>query len=163
MLALATGPGIGDRHQQQDQRPTAERHPEAPRPPLDLVVRRRELLERAEQQPVSLPLESLEIAVDEPVECERGRCLLERGDVIMVAEGLDVFRTPVPPPLAGTRLRDSRIREQTGCHLVAWQTQDGMRINPPPNEVIPDVPGTEIILVGTTEAEQAFLARYGRR
>jgi voltage-gated potassium channel len=89
--------------------------------------------------------------------------LLDRGDVVMVAEGLDVFRTRVPPPLAGTPLRESGIREQTGCHLVAWRDGDGMAINPAPELRIPDRPGAEIILVGTTEAEQRFIRLYGRR
>jgi voltage-gated potassium channel len=89
--------------------------------------------------------------------------LLDRGDVVMVAEGLDVFRTQVPPPLAGTPLRESGIREQTGCHLVAWRDGDGMAINPAPELRIPDRPGAEIILVGTTEAEQRFIRLYGRR
>jgi voltage-gated potassium channel len=89
--------------------------------------------------------------------------LLERGDIVMVAEGLDVFRTAVPPTLAGVRLRNSRIRERTGCHLVAWRGGDGMVINPPPEARIPEANGAEIILVGTTEAEQNFLRLFRRR
>jgi voltage-gated potassium channel len=89
--------------------------------------------------------------------------LLQRGDVVMVAEGLDVFRTQVPEALAGRPLRESGIRERTGCHLVAWQTGDGMVINPPPDEPIPEVPGAELILVGTTEAEQRYIRKFGRR
>jgi voltage-gated potassium channel len=89
--------------------------------------------------------------------------LLERGDVVMVAEGLDVFRTPIPGALAGRALRDSRIRERTGCHLVAWQTGDGMVINPPPDARIPTDGDGEIILVGTTEAEQKFMRLFDRR
>jgi voltage-gated potassium channel len=88
--------------------------------------------------------------------------LLERGDVVMVAEGLDVFRTRIPSDLAGRPLKLSRIRERTGCHLVAWQTADGMVINPPPDATIPTDGGAEIILVGTTEAEQKFMRLLGR-
>jgi voltage-gated potassium channel len=89
--------------------------------------------------------------------------LLERGDVVMVAEGLDVFRTPVPETLAGRTLRASGIRERTGCHLVAWQTGDGMVINPPPDQRIPEDSDAELILVGTTEAEQRYMRKFGRR
>jgi voltage-gated potassium channel len=89
--------------------------------------------------------------------------LLQRGDVVMVAEGLDVFRTRVPETLAGRTLRASGIRERTGCHLVAWQTGNGMVINPPPDELIPKAPDAELILVGTTEAEQRYLRKFGRR
>jgi voltage-gated potassium channel len=89
--------------------------------------------------------------------------LLERGNVVMVAEGLDVFRTEVPGELAGRPLRESRIRERTGCHVVAWR--DGaaaMEINPMPEQRIPASPGSELILVGTTEAEEKFIRRFGR-
>jgi voltage-gated potassium channel len=88
--------------------------------------------------------------------------LLERGDVVMVAEGLDVFRTPVPADLAGVPVRESRIRERTGCHLVAWQIGDEMVINPPPDATIPERDNGEIILVGTTEAEQKFMRLYAK-
>jgi voltage-gated potassium channel len=89
--------------------------------------------------------------------------LLERGDVVMVAEGLDVFRTPIPEALAGRLLRYSQIREKTGCHLVAWRTGNGMVINPAPDASIPESPDAELILVGTTEAEREFHRRYTRR
>ncbi len=85
---------------------------------------------------------------------------LEGGDIVMVAEGLDLFRVPVPPELLGVRLRDSRIRQDTGCHLVAFQTEDGVRTNPPPDSGIPATPGSEMILVGTTHDEQRFMERY---
>jgi voltage-gated potassium channel len=89
--------------------------------------------------------------------------LLERGDVVMVAEGLDVFRTRVPTTLAGRPLRESEIREKTGCQLVAWQAGDGIVINPDPAATIPTSPGAELILVGTTEAERKFLRLHDRR
>jgi voltage-gated potassium channel len=89
--------------------------------------------------------------------------LLERGDVVMVAEGLDVFRTRVPPSLAGRALRESGIREKTGCQLVAWQAGDGIVINPDPTAAIPTAADAELILVGTTQAEQKFLRMHGRR
>jgi voltage-gated potassium channel len=89
--------------------------------------------------------------------------LLEHGDVVMVAEGLDVFRTRVPAALAGRPLNESGIRERTGCQLVAWQAGDGIVINPDPTTPIPTGPDAELILVGTTEAEQKFLRLHGRR
>jgi voltage-gated potassium channel len=87
--------------------------------------------------------------------------LLQRGDVVMVAEGLDLFRLATPAELAGVTLGESRIRERTGCHLVAWQKGDHMVINPPPDARIPTDDG-EIILVGTTEAEEKFMRLYPR-
>lgn len=89
--------------------------------------------------------------------------LMERGDVVMVAEGLDVFRTAVPAALSGRALKDSGIRERTGCHLVAWQVDGQMVINPPPDARIPEPGDAELILVGTTTAEEKFLKLFARR
>jgi len=86
--------------------------------------------------------------------------VLEGGDVVMVAEGLDLFRVPVPPRLRGVALRDSRIRQDTGCHVVALQDGEGVRTTPSPDEPLPSNPDTELILVGTTEAEQRFMKRH---
>jgi Trk K+ transport system NAD-binding subunit len=87
--------------------------------------------------------------------------VLEGGDIVMVAAGLDLFRVPVPPALRGVRLRDSRIREDTGCHVVAFQEGDGVRTNPPPYASIPSDPDGELILVGTTGNEHRFNERFG--
>lgn len=87
--------------------------------------------------------------------------ILEGGDIVMVAEGLDLFRVPVPPDLRGVRLRDSHIREKTGCHVVAFQDDLGVRTNPPPEAAIPTTPAGELILVGTTGDEQRFMKRFG--
>lgn len=86
--------------------------------------------------------------------------VLEKDDVVMLAEGLDVFRHPVPQALAGTRLVDSRIRETTGCSVVAISTANGQTINPPADQVLE--PGSELILIGTTEGERQFVERFGR-
>jgi len=84
--------------------------------------------------------------------------LLEQGDLVMVAEGLDVFRVPVPPRLVGKTLRESGIRETTGCSVIAVSADGEMTINPPPDTVLPE--NAELILVGTTENERTFLAKY---
>ncbi len=77
----------------------------------------------------------------------------------MLAEGLDVFRYTVPRALAGSALAATRIREATGCSVVAVQTGGGTEINPPADRVLPA--GGELILVGTTDAERAFVRRFG--
>ncbi|HEX7240530.1 MAG TPA: NAD-binding protein, partial [Longimicrobiaceae bacterium] len=81
--------------------------------------------------------------------------VLERGDVVMLAEGLDVFRHPVPPSLAGRPLAGTGIREQTGCSVVALETDGVALINPPPDAPLPAA--AELILIGTTEAERRFV------
>ncbi|MCU0787945.1 MAG: NAD-binding protein, partial [Verrucomicrobia bacterium] len=45
--------------------------------------------------------------------------LLQRGDVLMVAEGLDVFKVTMPEALGGRSIADSNVRQETGCTIVA--------------------------------------------
>lgn len=85
--------------------------------------------------------------------------ILEKDDIVMVAEGLDVFRTPVPPMLAGRTLRSSNVRELTGCSIVAVE-QDGISVvNPDPDEPLPPDPA-ELIVIGSTDAERTFLKTF---
>jgi len=86
--------------------------------------------------------------------------VLERGDVVMLAEGLDVFRHPVPPALAGRPLAQTRIREESGCSVVALERKGVAQINPSPEEPLPL--DAELILIGTTQAERRFVERFGR-
>jgi len=84
--------------------------------------------------------------------------LLDRSDVLMVAEGLDVFRVPIPAALAGRRLADVDLRRKTGCTLVAWQRGGDMHLNPDPHQPLPAE--AELILIGTVAAETAFLEQF---
>jgi voltage-gated potassium channel len=78
--------------------------------------------------------------------------------VVMLAEGLDVFRYETPHGLAGRTVQESGIRESTGCSVVAIETPAGVLINPPPDTVIPEV--SELILIGTTDGERQFIHRF---
>jgi voltage-gated potassium channel len=84
--------------------------------------------------------------------------LLDRSDVLMVAEGLDVFRVPIPAELAGRTLAQADIRRKTDCTVVAWQTGEEMTLNPDPHMPMPD--DAVLILIGTVAAEKEFLERY---
>ena len=83
---------------------------------------------------------------------------LKRSTVLLIEEGLDVFKLEVPAELAGKTVRESAIRERTGCSLVAISTDRGMEIVPHPDETIPA--GADILLIGNIEAEERFLAVY---
>ncbi|NNF28883.1 MAG: potassium channel protein [Gemmatimonadetes bacterium] len=87
--------------------------------------------------------------------------VVERDDLVMVAEGLDLFRVPVPEELRGIALRACRIREDTGCHVVAVQDQGIVHPGPSPAKPLPTKTGSELILVGTTENEVRFRERFG--
>ncbi len=84
--------------------------------------------------------------------------LLKRSKILMVAEGLDLFRVKVPTPLAGLSIAESSIRERTGCSVVALGRGKGMQLVPGPDEVL--APGAEILLIGSLEAEERFLELY---
>jgi Trk K+ transport system NAD-binding subunit len=85
--------------------------------------------------------------------------LLRRSDVVMVAEGLDVFRLRVPPALARKTIAASGIRQRSGCTVIAVNANSAMRINPDPGDPLP--PEGEMILIGTAEEENQFLRLFG--
>lgn len=87
--------------------------------------------------------------------------LLERGDILMVAEGLNVLRVKIPESLAGKTIAESAIRQDTGCTVVALELDEETRINPDPHEPMPA--GADIIIIGDSESEQRFLHHYGSK
>ena len=86
--------------------------------------------------------------------------LLQRSKILMVAEGLDLFKVPIPASLAGQTIAESSIRERTGCSVVAIQTERGMEVIPDPFETLPS--DADIVLIGTAKAEGRFLELYGK-
>ena len=84
--------------------------------------------------------------------------LLERGNTLMVAEGLDVFKVKMPPSLVGKTIATSSIRRNTGCTVIALDIDRELQINPDPAQSLPAE--GEIILIGSTEAENRFLEMY---
>jgi Trk K+ transport system NAD-binding subunit len=83
---------------------------------------------------------------------------LKRSDILMVAEGLDVFRIKTPPPLVGKLIRDTSIRRDTGCNIIAVHSDGQSHINPESHVVLK--PNSELVLIGTDEAENCFLKLY---
>jgi voltage-gated potassium channel len=87
--------------------------------------------------------------------------ILHRSDVLMVAEGLDFFKIKVPHTLANRTLAQTTLRRATGCTVVALSTEEGMVVNPDPHMPLPA--NAEMVLIGTTDAENRFLDRYGKQ
>lgn len=83
---------------------------------------------------------------------------LEPSKILMVAEGLYLFEVKVPHKLCGSTLEESSIRERTGCSVVAIHGRGGVEAVSNPATVLEE--GTEIVLVGTAEAEKRFLEAY---
>ena len=84
--------------------------------------------------------------------------LLKPVDVLMLAEGLNVFRAGVHDTLAGKTLAESQIRARAGCSVIAINHDGRMINNPAPHIRLDD--GDELIMIGTEEAEKRFLKEY---
>ena len=84
--------------------------------------------------------------------------LLQRIDILLLAEGLHIFRVDTPPELAGQQLGESGIRGQTGCTVVAVGEADHFSCNPGREAVLK--PRGELVLIGDAAAESRFLKRY---
>jgi voltage-gated potassium channel len=83
---------------------------------------------------------------------------LSADNTLQLAEGLDVFRVPVPGELTGQSLEQCRIRQETGCTVVAVVDDGRFEPNPPAVRVLPS--GGDLVLIGDSESEDRFLHRY---
>jgi Trk K+ transport system NAD-binding subunit len=84
--------------------------------------------------------------------------IYEENDIIMIAEGLNVFSLKTPKKIGGKTLLELDIRRDTGCSVIAYSTNGNQVINPDPADVIP--PDSDLILIGETEAETRFVKQY---
>ena len=84
--------------------------------------------------------------------------LLRRAKILMVTEGLDVFSQKTPDSLVAVKVKDSKIREKTGCSIVAIRGKAGTVITPSPEDQFCEE--GEIILIGDEAAEKAFEERF---
>ena len=62
--------------------------------------------------------------------------LLHPQQMLMLSEGLNVFRTALNPKLENRALLNIQVRENTGCSIVAVKRRDEMIINPDPTIVL---------------------------
>jgi Trk K+ transport system NAD-binding subunit len=85
--------------------------------------------------------------------------LLDRSDILMVTEGLDVFKVELPLSLEGKSLAESGIRSKTGCSVVALVSGERTQFDYDP--YLPLSAGTEIILIGSLADENRFLDIFG--
>lgn len=84
--------------------------------------------------------------------------LLKPEKLLMISEGLNIFRAQPTGSIVGKALRDQTIREDTGCSVIAIKRGEGMLINPDPDTVVEKA--DELILIATTEAEKKFVQQY---
>lgn len=84
--------------------------------------------------------------------------LLQRKDLVVLGEGLDLFTVPVPPSLAGRPLSASGIGAQTGLLVLGIQHDGEVASNPAPSTVLP--PGGELVMVGDRAQRHRFAELY---
>ena len=84
-------------------------------------------------------------------------------ETLLVAHGLNLFRTPIPRELAGRTLADAHVYRRTQCNVVAVEIDGTLQGNPDAHVPLP-IDG-ELVLVGTDEAEARFsqVFRHARR
>ncbi len=87
--------------------------------------------------------------------------VLERDDVVMIAEGLSVFTVTLPDSLNGKNIIESGVRPNTGCSVLALNLNGKQRVNPDPN--IKFEKGDELVLIGSITAEQKFMKQYVKK
>lgn len=85
--------------------------------------------------------------------------LLNQEQVLMLVEGLSIFRSSAQHSLAGKSLAEIQIREKTGCSVVAITRQGHLILNPDPFS--PLALHDDLILIGSADAEKSFHERYG--
>jgi voltage-gated potassium channel len=82
-----------------------------------------------------------------------------RGDeTVLVAQGLNVFRTPIPKELAGTTLAAAHVHRRTSCNVVAVERNGVLEGNPRSGCPLPS--SGELVLVGTDVAEAKFSEEF---
>lgn len=85
--------------------------------------------------------------------------IYEENDIIMIAEGLNVFSLKTPKKIAGKTMIEANIRHNTGCNVIAYTNNGDQVINPDPTLPIPE--NSDLILIGETEAEEKFIQLFG--
>ncbi len=82
--------------------------------------------------------------------------ILKRGSSILLAEGLDVFRVPVPKSLVGKSLAECRFRQRTGCNVVAIEREGKFDAKPSPSSILHE--DSQLVIVGDAESESRYFA-----
>ena len=83
---------------------------------------------------------------------------LKPDELLMLAEGLNIFRVVTPTSYADKSLAETQIRSQTGCNVVAICDQETTCINPEPAYRLHQ--HDELILIGSEGAIGRFFKMH---
>ena len=84
--------------------------------------------------------------------------VLRGTSTLLLAEGLVLFRVPVPASLAGRSLVETDLRARTGCTVVGVVRDGVTRTDVTPGTRLPA--DGEVVVVGSDDAEERFLRAY---
>ncbi|MDR1125702.1 MAG: NAD-binding protein [Deltaproteobacteria bacterium] len=87
--------------------------------------------------------------------------LISPDTVHTLTEGMNIFRVAMPPDLVGKNLRNSGIRNSTRCNVAAMRRDGKMVVSMDPDAKFQE--GDELIMIGSTEDEQAFNTAFPPR
>ena len=87
--------------------------------------------------------------------------LLRYDETLLVAEGLGIFRVPVPQSLVRKTIRECDIRARTGCSIIALEVGKDLILNPHPDEIFRT--GQEILLIGNMDDEEKFINIFAEK
>jgi Trk K+ transport system NAD-binding subunit len=79
-------------------------------------------------------------------------------ETLLVAHGLNIFRTPIPGELAGKTLAEAHVYRRTQCNVVAVEHDGTIGGNPDARAPLPA--GGELVMIGTNAAEARFSEVY---
>lgn len=79
-------------------------------------------------------------------------------NILMVAEGLDIFEMDIPRSMVGKTIAACDLRKNTGCTVVGLNVGEHTQALPDPYEPLPA--GGRLILIGDPEAEERFWKKY---
>ena len=80
--------------------------------------------------------------------------ILKPDQILMLAEGLNVFKARVPHSLTEKTLAENQIRRKTACNVIAIRSGESFTVSPDPTVRLRK--NEELILIGTAEAEKEF-------
>ena len=83
---------------------------------------------------------------------------LKPDELLMLAEGLNIFRVAVPSSYVDRSLAESQIRARTGCNVVAICDSESACINPDPSHRLSK--NDELILIGSEGAVGRFFKTH---
>jgi voltage-gated potassium channel len=94
-----------------------------------------------------------------PMEANAIFGVLRRGNLLLLAEGLDLFTVQVPRRLVGQTLADARLRQTTGCNVLAVRPPHGTAQAADPE--VPLAAGAQLLLIGDRESVRRATAMLG--